>query len=59
MRYFKLSGMFADIRQAAEDLTGDPSNVDFALTALADSYALPGEAPFVIFAVGRLDGPRP
>jgi citrate synthase len=56
MHHFKLSAMFADIRQAAEDLTGDPPNVDFALAALADSYALPREAPFVIFALSRSVG---
>jgi citrate synthase len=56
MHHCKLSGMFAEVRQAAEDLTGDPPNVDFALAALAESYALPSEAPFVIFALSRSVG---
>jgi citrate synthase len=56
MRHFKISGIFAEVRMAAEDLTGDRANVDFALAALADAYALPGEAPFVIFALSRSVG---
>jgi citrate synthase len=56
LRQFKLSGLFAEVRSAAEDLTGDLANVDFALAALADAYALPTEAPFVIFALSRSVG---
>jgi citrate synthase len=56
LRHFKLSGIFAEVRRAAEDLTGDPPNVDFALAALADAHALPREAPFVIFALSRSVG---
>jgi citrate synthase len=56
MRQFKLSGLFAELQSAAEDLTGDLANVDFALAALADAYALPREAPFVIFALSRSVG---
>jgi citrate synthase len=53
---FRLSGLFAEVRAAAEDLTGDLANVDFALAALADAYALPREAPFVVFALSRSVG---
>jgi citrate synthase len=56
MRQFKLSGMFLAVRMAAEDLTGEPPNVDFALAALADAHALPRQAPFVIFALSRSVG---
>jgi citrate synthase len=56
MRQFKLSSLFAELQSAAEDLTGDLANVDFALAALADAYALPTEAPFVIFALSRSVG---
>ena len=56
MRHVKLSGMFLAVRIAAEDLTGEPPNVDFALAALADAYALPRQAPFVIFALSRSVG---
>jgi citrate synthase len=41
---------------AAEDLTGEPPNVDFVPAALADSYGLPRQAPFVIFALSRSVG---
>jgi citrate synthase len=56
MRHVKLSGMFLAVRMAAEDLTGEPPNVDFALVALADAYGLPRQAPFVIFALSRSVG---
>jgi len=56
MRHFKLSGMFLAVRMAAEDLTGEPPNVDFALAALADAFGLPRQAPFVIFALSRSVG---
>jgi len=56
MRHFKLSGMFLAVRAAAEDLIGEPPNVDFALAALAHAYALPRQAPFVIFALSRSVG---
>jgi citrate synthase len=56
MRHRKLSGMFTEVRAAAEDLTGEPRNVDFALAALADALALPRETPFVMFALARSVG---
>jgi citrate synthase len=56
MRQFKLSGMVQAVRTAAEDLTGEPPNVDFALAAVAASYALPRHAPFVMFALSRSVG---
>jgi citrate synthase len=56
MRQFKLSGILAEIRTAAEDVTGELPNIDFALAALADVYDLPDEAPFVIFALSRSVG---
>jgi citrate synthase len=56
MRQFKLSGILAEIRTAAEDVTGEPPNIDFALAALADVHDLPEEAPFVIFALSRSVG---
>jgi citrate synthase len=56
MRRFKLPALFAELCAAAEDLTGDPPNVDFALAALAAAEGLPQQAPFVIFAVSRSIG---
>jgi citrate synthase len=48
--------MFLAVRMAAEDLTGESPNVDFALAALADAHGLPRQAPFVIFALSRSVG---
>jgi citrate synthase len=56
MRHCKLSAMVQAVRIAAEDLTGEPPNVDFALAALADAYSLPRQAPFVMFALSRSVG---
>ncbi len=56
MGQFRLSGLVDAVRMAAEDLTGEPPNVDFALAAVADSYALPRHAPFVMFALSRSIG---
>jgi citrate synthase len=56
MRHVKLSGMFLAVRMAVEDLIGEPPNVDFALAAVTDAYALPRQAPFVVFALSRSVG---
>lgn len=56
MDKFEVSGIFAQVWKAAEDLTGERPNVDFALAALADAYDLPEQAPFVIFALSRSVG---
>jgi citrate synthase len=56
LRHIKLSGIFAQVRAVAEDLTGERPNVDFALAALAEAHALPREAPFVVFALSRSVG---
>lgn len=42
--------------RAAESLSGELPNVDFALAALASTYRLPREAPRTIFAVARAVG---
>jgi citrate synthase len=44
------------IRIAAQALTGQPPNVDFALTALTAALDLPPDAPFLLFAVARCAG---
>lgn len=41
---------------AAENLSGELANVDFALAALASTYRLPREAPRTIFALARSVG---
>ena len=44
------------LRQAAEALTGRRANIDFALAALSGRLALPADAPFALFALGRSAG---
>jgi citrate synthase len=42
--------------QTAERQGGDSANIDMALAALCLKLALPDDAPFLIFAAGRLVG---
>ena len=44
------------MRAEVEAATGERANIDFALTALRQSLALPAEAPFALFAVARTAG---
>ncbi len=53
---FPLPHIYAELLKAADRLVGEPPNVDFALTAFAESAALPADAPFVLFAVARCVG---
>ena len=47
---------FIALQRAAEALTGDTANVDFALAALVAAYDLPKNAPLTLFALGRSVG---
>lgn len=47
---------FEAARAAAEALTGQRANVDYALTALAAALALPADAAFLMFAIARCAG---
>jgi citrate synthase len=50
-------GRFAlDVARAATALTGEEPNVDFALAAMGRALKLPGEAPLILFAIGRSVG---
>jgi citrate synthase len=44
------------LKAAAERLTGQAANVDFALAALAHTLGLPDDAPFALFCLGRSTG---
>jgi len=46
----------AALAAAAEAQAGELPNIDFALTALATAHALPDDAPFILFALGRCVG---
>ncbi len=45
-----------DLVRAGEEATGQSATVDIALVALAEALDLPGDAPFVLFAVARCAG---
>jgi len=53
---FDLPPDYAALKTAVETLTGEAANIDFPLTALAERYALPADAPFALFAVARMAG---
>ena len=44
------------IAVACEQVTGAQPNLDFSLVAMARTLALPADAPFIIFALGRAAG---
>ncbi len=52
----ELPPYLADLKQAAEEMTGERANVDFALCALTHRFGLPEEAPLLIFALARSVG---
>jgi citrate synthase len=45
-----------ELGRAAEEVTGEAANVDFALVALAEALNLPDDAPFAMFAIARCAG---
>lgn len=47
---------FAAFAAAAEAVTGERANVDFALAALTAAYDLPTAAPMTVFTLGRTVG---
>lgn len=53
---FELPSHFAALQVAAESITGDTVNVDFALAALVSAYNLPSDAPLTLFALARSVG---
>lgn len=56
LRAFHLPPAYAALRAAVEETAGEAANIDFLLTALGERYALPPDAPFALFAVGRTAG---
>ncbi len=45
-----------ELKEAAEALTGERANIDFALAALVRTLGLPSDAPISLFALGRSVG---
>ena len=53
---FELPLEFAAYRTAAQSLSGEEPNIDFALAALAARFELPGDAGITLFALARTVG---
>lgn len=53
---FKVDKVYAALCDEGIALTGEQPNIDFALVSICDTYKLPSEAPFVIFALARSVG---
>jgi citrate synthase len=53
---FEPDGQIRALREAAETLTGEKANIDFALAALTRALDLPEDAPLALFALGRSVG---
>ena len=47
---------FRNLLYAGSQLLGDAPNLDFGLAAIARTYRLPDDAPFILFALGRTIG---
>jgi citrate synthase len=56
LRAMKPAPRIARAIRLAERETGRQANVDMALAALTRELQLPDEAPFMLFAVGRMAG---
>ena len=53
---FEPGTIYREIRETAEMLTGEQPNIDFALAAMTDGFALPPAAPVILFAIARSVG---
>lgn len=53
---FTLTPTYRDIAEAGEAISGEKPNIDFALSALSETFALPPEAPLILFALARSVG---
>jgi citrate synthase len=56
LRQFALPAQYAELREVVEETSGEQPNIDFALAAVTSVYALPQEAPLILFALGRCTG---
>jgi citrate synthase len=53
---FEEPARFAAFRRAAESVTGELPNIDYALAAMTARFDLPSSAPMTLFALGRSVG---
>lgn len=47
---------YRELQEAAEEITGDKANIDFALAAMTAAFGLPEDAPLTLFALARSVG---
>ncbi len=50
------SGAYQQLMEYVEHSVGERPGIDFALALLADTFSLPKEAPFILFALSRCSG---
>ncbi|MES2185096.1 MAG: citrate synthase [Pseudomonadota bacterium] len=53
---FEPAAVYAEVAAEVAALIGEKPNIDFAVSALADRFALPPQAPLAIFALARAVG---
>jgi len=56
LAHFKSRSVLSDLGRAAEALTGEQPNIDFAISAITDAFDLPPSAPLILFAIARSVG---
>lgn len=56
LRLFEPAPIYVELQDAVEKLAGEKPNIDFALAAIADRFALPPKASFSLFAIARSVG---
>ncbi|KAF1033520.1 MAG: Citrate synthase 2 [Pseudomonas sp.] len=53
---FPLTPLYQAVGDAGEAICGEKPNIDFALSALCETYGLPPQAPLMVFALARSVG---
>lgn len=56
MAAFEVPALYIELAETGEELLGEAANIDFALAAMAAAFALPADAPLVVFALSRSTG---
>jgi citrate synthase len=56
MAMLPIDGAYRELMAHVAVAVGERPSIDFALALLADTYGLPEEAPFILFAVSRCSG---
>lgn len=54
--HFEMTKTYAELKAVGEQVVGEKPNIDFALAAITDAFALPTDTPLTLFAVSRCVG---